>query len=165
MNGANLPPLSATGAGKNSMRRNAWILARVCLVGFGILVLTAALAGFAVPDVVHSGDEVRKPWGVEAMIEGGGLGYGLLLILGPHTLASSRATTLTLVGVTLAYCAGIFIVGLGRGSILHAAFGVVARTWPAAIAVAMVVAESRYLNTARQPASAGAAVAAQRPRR
>ncbi len=129
-------------------------MARWCLVCFGILLLAGAVLWLVMPDLMDSGEGSSHPRGVDEMIKLGTIGYGLLLILPPRALARSRAVTLTLVGVMLAYCAGIFMGGLARGSIVQACFGVVVRSWPAAIAIAMMIAESRHPKSPQQRTSA-----------
>lgn len=117
-------------------------MARLCLVAFGLMLITTAIAGFVVPEVIHSEDTSRPPV-ADAMIQYGVLGYGVLLILAPGTLAARRAVTVTLVSVSLVFCAGIFILALSRESFVSAVFAVVVRIWPAFLALAMVAAESR----------------------
>ena len=106
------------------------------------MLIATAIAGFFVPEVIHSEDKSRPPV-ADAMIECGMLGYAALLILAPRTLAAHRAVTLTLVSASLVYCAGIFMLGVTRESFVSAALAVVVRIWPVVLALAMVAAESR----------------------
>ena len=130
------------------------IALRACLALVGIIMLAAGIAGFLIPDVMHSKEDPRNHWVLDAMIHSGSLGYGLLLYLSPGMLARTPLKLWSLLVLTLVFVVGITVVVVARFSVLRTALEVGARCCPAGLAMILVIREARQPNKTQQPASA-----------
>ncbi len=79
---------------------------RIGVAGFGLLIVSIALACLLLPDTIYSDDHDRPARAIEVLLSLGTLGQGLLLLLSPRWLAQPLPTfvvllvdTLTMIGV------------------------------------------------------------------
>lgn len=122
-----------------------FILLRICLFCYGLLLFTTGVAEFVAPEMLHSADLTRKPRHHELVMGVGFLGYGGLLLVGPRLLYRRHllCSVLFILTLILAVSAWLAVdVSVARVVRLLVFFS------PVALVLLLVAREARLANAA-----------------
>ncbi|MCA8952397.1 MAG: hypothetical protein KDE27_23000 [Planctomycetes bacterium] len=123
-------------------------LVRAGLFCFGLVLIGTGAATVLMPEYLYS-DDPRPGLLIELLVALGAIGYGALLMISPRWLARSPSTRWGLTALVLVFACGI---GLTASDSLHGfevVTGVLARVWPAALALLLVELASRQPENRR----------------